>query len=274
VGRWLIEFVEKAQDRGLYFTLSPWWGDTPMKQADVWLAFLDQWEKRFGLERIVYVDLINEFPCFMGGASKIIQDETGKGWEYLPEQKVVAARILNEALAHLRKQRPELRYTVSIHGDVRWLDVPLEMDCMDIHFYADADLRWCHRSDFYGFMAKGLIFNSTEWFKEFSERNTKAYAAMAPMFRQRQRQILRRFAEWALDKGMPLTTSESWACWYYYDHPDLDWGWLLAWAERSVQDALDFQMWGWTPHNYAQPQFQNWKDAAWHRRLTDKFLRG
>ena len=32
-------------------------------------------------------------------------------------------------------------FTASIHGDLRWLDVPLELDCLDVHFYADADPR-------------------------------------------------------------------------------------------------------------------------------------
>jgi len=32
-------------------------------------------------------------------------------------------------------------------------------------------------------------------------------------------------------------------------------------------------MWGWTPHNYCQPQFANWRDIRWHRRLTERFLR-
>ncbi len=37
---------------------------------------------------------------------------------------------------------------------------------------------------------------------------------------------------------------------------------------------MDFRMWGWTPHNYCQPQFANWKDVRWHRTLTDRFLNG
>ena len=93
------------------------------------------------------------------------------------------------------------------------------------------------------------------------------------MFRARQRAKLGAFAELSQRRGIPLLTTESWACWYYIDSPDLDWGWLLEWAEWSVEDAIEYRMWGWTPHNYCQPQFTNWKDAAWHRRLTDRFLR-
>ena len=71
----------------------------------------------------------------------------------------------------------------------------------------------------------------------------------------------------------PITTTEAWSSWYYFDSPALDWRWLLDWSEWSVDDAIDAGMWGWTPHNYVQPHFANWRDVGWHRRLTDRFLR-
>ncbi|MBN1542396.1 hypothetical protein JW992_09645, partial [candidate division KSB1 bacterium] len=48
--------------------------------------------------------------------------------------------------------------------------------------------------------------------------------------------------------------------------------WLLEWAEMTVDGAIRHRMWGWTPHNYAQPQFANWRDVDWHHRLCSKFL--
>ena len=68
-----------------------------------------------------------------------------------------------------------------------------------------------------------------------------------PMLRAAQRSRLSAFAAWAELNGMPLTTSESWASWFYYDSPDLDWQWLLEWAEWSVEDAIEYRLWGWTP---------------------------
>ncbi|MCK5739744.1 hypothetical protein KAH55_11200 [bacterium] len=46
------------------------------------------------------------------------------------------------------------------------------------------------------------------------------------------------------------------------------------WAAWSVEDALKYNMWGWSPHNYCQPQLMNWQDVKWHRRLTDQCLKG
>lgn len=107
--------------------------------------------------------------------------------------------------------------------------------------------------------------------EEDPEGGYTAEAVGASIFTQ-QRQKMAVFSEWAKRQGMPLTSSESWSSWFYCDHPDLDWGWLLRWAEDSVDDAIDFGFWGWTPHNYVQPQFKNWQDVTWHQKLTNKFL--
>jgi hypothetical protein len=178
---------------------------------------------------------------------------------------------LNPALAALQREFPEVRFTASIHGDERWLDVPVSFDCLDVHFYSDVDLRWRERTRFPEFMPR--LFTDAAWHKEFSQRCAAAQKSVAPMLRAAQRSKLASFAAWSEIHGMPLTTSESWSTWYYFDSPDLDWGWLLEWAEWSVEDAIEYRMWGWTPHNYCQPQFKNWQDVRWHRRLTDRFLR-
>ena len=289
VGTWLIEFMHKLLERKLHYTLSAWWFSSEYERlkllrlprtheeaAEIWAFMLREWKRRFGFEGLVYVDIANEIPYFLPGFCKRFKEETGSDWDsgdpFTPQQVQVLAKELNRAMHFLQREFPEVRFTGSIHGDTRWLDVPVEFDCLDVHFYADADARWVARTDFRDLMKR--LYTDASWHKEFSDRCAKTHKAIAPMLRARQRQKLSEFAGWAEQRGMPLTTSESWASWYYYDSPDLDWGWLLEWAEWSVEDAIEFNMWGWTPHNYVQPQFENWKDLRWHRRLTDKFLRG
>jgi len=289
VGQWIIEFMEKMLSRRLNYTLSPWWFNNPngaptpswlrtpkdhKEGAEMWITMLTEWKKRFGFENLVYVDLVNEVPYFFHGFLPRLKEATGGDWgvpAFSSAQIDFIANELNSAVHLLRREFPELRFTCSIHGDVRWLEVPVEFDCLDVHFYSDADQRWIQRTRFNEVMSK--LFTDTSWHAEFSDRCRKTFQAMAPMLRARQRGILAKFAEWSSRRGMPLTTSESWACWYMIDSPDMDWGWLLEWAEWSVEDAIEYGMWGWTPHNYGQPQFENWKDVRWHRRLTDKFLR-
>jgi len=293
VGNWMIEFMQKLLKRpSLHYTLSAWWfrpqsPDAPIalpwlrqaanmtEGAEMWAVMLRDWKQRFGFDRLIYVDIANEVPYFFPGVTERMKKETGAGWS---ESGVLsAAQIsfltneLNKPMALLRREFPELRFTASIHGDLRWLDMPLEFDCLDVHFYADSDPRWNQRTRFPEFVDQGL-FTNDRWFAEFSERATKTAAAMAPMLRANQRFKMREFAGWAARHGAPLTTSEAWASWYYFDDPRLDWKWLLDWAAWSVEDAIDFKFWGWTPHNYAQPQFANWKDVNWHRALNERFL--
>lgn len=287
VVRWLDAFMEKLHGRtSLHYTLSAWWstGDGPrlrhrpethLQAAEVWADFLRKWASRYGDDRLLYVDLQNEVPFFLPGYKDRFARETGHAWDELPAfsdaQRQWLAADLNGAVRVLHREFPRLRFTGSIHGDLRWLDVPLEFDCLDVHFYADADPRWRERTKMHDHFPH--LTSSDHWFKDFSDRCAAAHDAMAPMFRQRQRAKLAAFAAWAEARGTPLTTSESWASWFYIDHPDLDWGWLLEWSAWSVEDAIDYRMWGWTPHNYGQPQFANWQDVGWHRRLTDRFLR-
>jgi hypothetical protein len=294
VGEWMIEFMEKLLARPcLHYTLSAWWfcNEPPFlaqsgppvlrlprsheEGAEMWCALLREWRRRFGFERLVYVDLANEVPFFFPGFQERLKAETGAGWEtpaLSPAQIDFVAAELNGALRLLRREFPELRFTCSIHGDLRWLEIPLELDCLDVHFYADADPRWGERTRFAELIKEGLFTNDA-WYAEFSERCAATQRAIAPMLRARQRHKLAQFASWSRQRGAPLTTTESWASWFYFDSPDLDWGWLLEWAAWTVEDAIDYGMWGWTPHNYVQPQFANWKDVQWHRTLTDRFLK-
>lgn len=288
VGRWMIEFMEKLLKRPfLHYTLSAWWSTDQRHNpkllrdpknhtegAQMWITMLRQWKSRFGFDHLVYVDLANEVPYFFPGFRERFRETTGSDWQanavFTPQQVKFIADELNPAMKVLQQEFPELRFTASIHGDVRWIDVPLEVDCLDVHFYADADPRWSARTRFREYMPR--LFTDNSFHKDFSDRCTAAVRSAGPMLRARQRAKVAAFAAWAQERGTPLTTSESWSSWYYFDSPNLDWAWLLEWAEWSVQDAIDMRMWGWTPHNYLQPQFANWNDARWHQRLTSRFL--
>jgi hypothetical protein len=247
-----------------------------LEGAEMWAVLLHDWKQRFGFDKIVYVDIANEMPYFFPDFLDRLKASTGVAFDgpatLSPAQIAFLAGEMNRAMTFLRREFPELRFTASIHGDLRWLDVPLEFDCLDVHFYADADPRWTERTRFKEFIADKL-FQNDRWFAEFSERSKKTAAAVAPMLRTRQRFKMEQFADWAARRGTPLTTSEAWSSWYYIDHPKLDWGWLLDWSAWSVEDAIDFKFWGWTPHNYVQPQFANWQDARWHRTLNERFLK-
>lgn len=159
-----------------------------------------------------------------------------------PEWNEFTMSEVNGCLRELRQEFPELRFMVSLHGDVKWIDLGLELDVMDIHFYSDADPKFNDRTLFD--RHAGEFFRTDALYKDFSDRCMQSHRAMAPMYRARQRSKLSAFAAWSQEVGIPLVTSESWASWFYWDHPDLDWHWLLEWAEWSVEDAIEYGMWG------------------------------
>jgi len=294
IGAWMIEFMEKLLKRpSLHYTLSAWWfmpgmpgvppvppvlrkPATTLEGAEMWAVMLRNWKKRFGFDRLLYVDIANETPFFFPDIRERMKKETGQdyaedGPALTPAQIAFFADEFNKPLALLRREFPELRFTTSIHADLRWLDVPLELDCLDVHFYLDTDPRWNDRTRFAEFISKNM-FEKDTWFAEFSDRAKQTASAMEPMLRARQRYKMEEFAAWGARRGAPLTTTEAWSSWFYIDHPKLDWGWLLDWSKRSCDDAIACGFWGWTPHNYAQPQFANWKDVNWHRTLNERFL--
>ena len=145
------------------------------------------------------------------------------------------------------------------------------MDCLDIHFYADADPRWTKRTKFDEFTGDDF-FKTDKWFAEFSRRCMETSRSMAPMLRARQRYLMAQFADWAIRLGAPLTTSEGWSSRHYIDSPKLNWEWLLDWSAWTVEDAIACDFWGWTPNNYVQPQFALWKNVAWQCALNERFL--
>lgn len=292
-GRWLLEFMHKAIRRGLWFILSAWWftGDVmpattivprnTMEGAELWAKMLRVLKREVGLERIVYVDFANEmpffFPGFLQGLRTLERDTGFQGYavvkEYSDEAKQWLRENLEKPLAALQSEFPELRFTHSIHGDPRWLSVGLSaFDCLDVHFYSDADVRWSVRTRFGELVRDNRMYRDDSGFKDFSDRCAVTYRAMGPMLHARQRSLMRQFSHWAEAFGMPLTCTEGWSSWFYVDHPDLDWGWLLEYSEQAIDDAIALGFWGVTPHNYVQPQFRLWQDKRFHQRLNLRFL--
>jgi len=144
-GRWLLEFLQKAIQRGLWLILSAWWFTgsrmpattvvprNTMEGAELWAKMLRALKMEVGLEHIVYVDFANEMPFFFPGflqSLRGLEHDTGfQGYaivnEYSAEAKQWLRENLEKPLAALQSEFPALRFTHSIHGDPRWLSVGL-----------------------------------------------------------------------------------------------------------------------------------------------------
>lgn len=291
MGRWLIDFIRRTKEHDLKLILSCWWThdnglpegwiqprDT-MHGAELWANQLRYLESEVGLDTVAFVDYANEMPYFFPGfleAFDAIHPERGAGqWSrtasFSEEQCAFLRDHLDKPLQALQREFPQLMFTHSLHGDLRWLDVGLRsFDCLDIHFYSDADPRWIVRTGFQELM--GTMFNDAAGYPDFSRKATETYQGVGPALLARQRAIMSQFASWSQEIGAPLVCTEGWSSWFYYDHPDLDWEWLLDWSAKAVQASGDLGFWGTTTHNYAQPQFANWADRDWHRTINEAFL--
>lgn len=292
-GRALIDFMQLASRYNFWFTLSAWWfkpaDDMPMSTivprntiegAELWAKMLRGLQREVGLDRIVYVDLANEMPYFFPdfmAQLRALETGTESGHAitagYNEAQCAWLRDNLDKPLKLLQREFPQLRFTYSIHGDPRWLGAGLtSWDCLDVHFYSDADPRWSARTGFQELTPNNRMYRDDSGYKAFSDACAATYKAIGPMLHARQRNIVRQFSAWSETMGMPLTCTEGWCSWFYIDHPDMDWGWLLDYSEHAIDDAIEFGLWGTTLNNYTQPQFEMWKDARWQRRLNERFL--
>ena len=199
----------------------------------MWAVLLTDWKKRFGFERIVYVDIANEtpyfFPWFSGALQEGDRRRLGAISPHSPPHRahflpgeinkslgiVYAASFPSFALPH--------PFMATCDGSMcRWSWIVSTSTSMPTQIRAGASAR--ASASFSG----DHLFETDSWFAEFSKHATETSAAIAPMLRARQRFkmvgvcCLGRAAR--VRRSQPLKT---WSSWFYIDNAKLDWGWLL-----------------------------------------------
>jgi len=150
--------------------------------AEMWATLLADWKKRFGFDRIVYVDIANETPYFFPGLLAQLKKTTGAGFDEYPvfsaEQISFLANEINKALGSCGG----IPGVALHHVDSRRLALARCADGTRLPrcaFLRRCRPRWTERTRFNEFVEDG-IFEKDRWFKEFSERSTKTAASIAP----------------------------------------------------------------------------------------------
>jgi len=288
----LIEFISLTRKKGLNLTLSSWWSNSraipssTIEAAEMWINLLNFIKSEVGLENIIFVDLCNEIPGFLPGyldkLKNIARPENGNnqsnevylspvpGSIWTSAQLDFLKNTLDNSLSMLQRQFPEMKFTYSMNINPSFEHIGLNnIDVLDIHFFL-ADSRFDARTCFAEYIKTAYV--TSDNYKDFYNRAVKAIDSVGPMLRQKQRQQMAWAKGFAEKTGAPLVTTEAWASWFYTDHPDLKWGWILDWCENAIDDAIEFGLWGITTNNYAEPHFELWKNIDWHRKVNDKFL--
>lgn len=278
----LIEFITACRARGIRVALSSWYRqdttdarmllDSPVHQANAWIAVLDTVADAGLSDQILYVDLANEFPLTMynpyaypDGAGAVTQSRTSprlRSW-------------MAEAIADVRGKHPNYDYCYSFTSELtnaRAQDVSA-LDLLELHIW----MAEAQTSDFYqriGYDIERSSFDPASY--AALQHAEQVYRRDAAHWRSQLTAMIDNAARWSRDTDKPLVSTECWAVITYKDWPGLDWEWVKELCEFGVHTALATGRWAAiASSNFCGPQFEGmWRDIAWHRRITDAIHAG
>ncbi len=297
----LVGFLRLCRERGIHAILSTWNGtlaalpSTGENGVDElrrgWEIVLDRLAAEDLFDRVLYVDLDQEFPYFSPfrarldelGAVPAVQAEgeaaamaaagrreRTRGLAWNEEQLDATAAYVRDLVGHFQARHPGLRYTLSLTGF--WKEFRLlaldHLEVLELHFWLHGS-RFDNRTGFYRDLVKDRSPGNRSIYRH---RIDAAFRALRGHFLAEMRNRLDYASAWGREAAAPVITTEAWGPWWYMDHEGLDWGWLREWCSECNLLAADAGLWGSTPWNYSHPYFANWHDVAWYRSVNEAFL--
>ena len=296
----LIEFMGKAAERGIYVGLSAWYNrdildrvdmiQSPQDYARIWMETLDLLSEAGLHDRIVWVDICNEFPISRWAPgpyahtfqSKRLGDlwmmrNLTRTWDEGVKQRIKS--YFDGAIAPLRERYPDLKYTFSFQAigsrQMQEIDVG-SFDVAEVHIWVSDYMKWM--------MATGQILMHVGF--PGYPRNIKIHARrMASLYPKNREEYIRMleariefWAEWGRKNSVPLLTTEAWGPINYDDvtpgGTGGEWEWVKDIAEQGVRMASERGWKGICTSNFCQPHFKwMWSDIGWHKRMTDLILK-
>jgi Sugar-binding cellulase-like len=271
----LTDFIVAAKRYDVAVALSTWWRQdhddlrlaikTPEDQAGVWSDTLHHVAEAGLLDRILYVDLSNEFPIpiwtpYLYGAPAGVEisrtDPQLVGW-------------MRDSIGGLRAEFPALDYTYSFctqYRNWRYQDVSM-LDFLEPHIW----MANRETSDYYDKIDYHHELFDPKGFNNIVARGYEEYRAHKDRYDGKLTSEIDNVAAWSRASGKPLVSTECWALVDYKDWPGLDWGWVKDLTALGLEHAARQGRWiGLATSNFCGPQFLGmWRDVAWHRRLTD-----
>lgn len=299
--RALIEFIRKAADRGIYVGLSSWYNrdtlgrvdtiQSPQDYARVWLETLDLLSQAGLHDRIVWVDICNEFPLSKWAPgpyarifrSKRLEDvwmalKLSRKWDERARQLIKS--YFDGAITPLRDKYPDLRYTFSFQaiGSRRMQQIDVSsFDVAEVHIWLSDHMGWFFRS------GQVLTHIGFPRYPGNVRIHARRAANLYPKHREEYIRMLEAridfWAKWGRKNNIPLFTTEAWGPINYDDvtpgGTGKEWDWVKDIAEHGVRMASEGGWKGMCTSNFCQPHFEGmWADVPWHKRMTDLILRG
>jgi Sugar-binding cellulase-like len=271
----LIEFIDKAKAHGVMVGLSTWYRQDrddlrlAIKSADdqarIWIDTLRHVEKAGLLDRILYVDLCNEFPIpvwmpyFYGGP---------KGTE-VSRAEPRATKWMAESIAHMRAAYPSLDYTFSFCTQYKnWPAQDVSMlDFLEPHIW----MANRETSDYYDKIEYNHELFDPRGMNNIVAGGEREYKSNKAYYDGKLLGEIDNIAAWSRTIIKPLITTECWSLVDFKDWPGLDWGWIKDLTALGLEHATKQGRWiGMATSNFCGPQFRGmWRDVGWHKQLTD-----
>jgi hypothetical protein len=294
----LAEFLPKCYKRGISVGLATWFHGPVERFPDeaglerAWrgtLAFLAQHRL---LDRILYVDVLNEYPNFHGfkwlrdgmkarADAKKFQAEHPE--VFIPDldnlkparynllQKQLYNGFITRTLNNLKKDWPRLDWFASLDSAMPLDDIDLSaFDALDYHVWFQ------HNGEMprSGLSKIGNRENDLEF--------ESSYASIRKFWgANRARMVdwiggrIQAISQAAAKRNIPCGNTEGWGPIVWMDHPALDWEWVKESARICVELALSNRYKFICTSNFTHPQFPGlWRDVRWHREMTGLIRKG
>jgi len=285
----LKEFMQVCEKKGVYVGLSTWFfGDDAGRHKTFQGidAFVRAWDETLTflkeenlLNNVIYVDLLNEYPCYHGfewmeKSLDLLKYPEEEGKKYNQKQIAFYNNFITECLQQLKAKWQGFTFFASQTeiSDVDWLDVDFkEFMAIDKHIWACLLPGVTDETNYWEgiFTAKGDA-GFEDAYKKIMER----WTANREKFKETFASFIKLAGDKAKELNVPVGNTEGWGSINWYDHPDLDWEWIKDSAEIAVDACLENAYTFICTSNFTHPHFDIWNDIEWHKKICEKIKNG
>jgi hypothetical protein len=239
------------------------------------------------LDRVMYVDVLNEYPFWTGfewikkGLAERADlkkfkaknpdvhvpdlDAIGKKSRFNPVQKQFYNSFLTGALTKLKKEYPQLDFFASLDSGMPLDDIDLSaFGALDYHlwFNHNREMRAA------GLNTIAAMPNDNQLESAYADVK-KFWAANRTRMIEWISGRIKDVSEHAARFHIPPGNTEGWGPIFWMDHPALDWEWTKEAAGICVPLAREHAYKFICTSNFTHPQHVGlWEQVKWHRKIT------
>ncbi len=270
----LNQFIEKCNNRNIKVALSTWYRQdadnlrlnitTPDIMAKQWVKTIQTIEKANLLDNILFIDLCNEWPHpiwapFFNNSPDGLGEE---GW-----YTDASMQWMQEAAGLVKNSYPDLPVTFSFKSNKHLPQKDLSfLDLLEPHIWMSK----CNDEEFYKIVGYNYPSNKPTGFDKMVELSENLYNSKKEYWQKLLVEEIQFTASVAIEKKIPLATTECWGVVDYKDWPLLNWEWVKELCELGTKTAIKTGAWKYiATSNFCGPQFTGmWRDVDWHREMT------